>query len=262
VKQHFEKSLDDQFAMERARQDAGSRLNRRLNWVMLPLGIALAVVAYYMDISARIAIPAIAKLQAAGADSFSRSDYEVFRLDTWAFIRLVPAAVIAGAVSAWFSVFVGTMYGRNVIIVMYGLIGLIYAASLTALLGILIPLNVTILDKLGLAVTDAEIPYSDEITSFGDVSAVFPLSYLTTGMERGLWAGIAVIVLLVIVQRLSGGLATLGGHFRSMLLSTANGVIVTGTLLIGPIGFQQYLFDRFVQIPSNSSIGYSPAIDK
>jgi hypothetical protein len=81
-------------------------------------------------------------------------------------------------------------------------------------------------------------------------------------MERGLWAGIAVIVLLVIVQRLSGGLSTLGGHFRSMLLSTANGVIVTGTLLIGPIGFQQYLFDRFVQIPSNSSIGYSPAIDK
>jgi hypothetical protein len=41
-----------------------------------------------------------------------------------------------------------------------------------------------------------------------------------------------------------------------MILSTVVGAVVVGTLLFGPLGFQQYLFDRFVQPPSSSILGF------
>lgn len=109
----LEKSLDDQYAIEQTRQAAEALLNRRLNWVMLPLGIAFAVIAYCLDMSTRIALPVLAELQEASPLNDARHDYDVFRLDLWAFARMVPSALIAGAIGSWFAVLMGTKYGRN-----------------------------------------------------------------------------------------------------------------------------------------------------
>ena len=104
--------------MEEKRQAAEALLNRRLAWVMLPLGVAFTVIAYYLDISTRIALPVLAELQAADPIFDARHSYDVFRLDLWAFIRLVPSAIVAGGVGAWFAVAMGSKYGRNQVAVM------------------------------------------------------------------------------------------------------------------------------------------------
>lgn len=245
----LEKSLDEQFALERERLAAEAKLNRRLRWVMLPLGIAFAVAAYYLDISTRIALPVIAGLQEGLPPEAPRPEYDVFRLDLDAFARLAPAAVIAGALALWLAVFAGTYYRRSFIAPMYALIGLIYAVVFTALLSVLVPLNVLILNKSGYPVTDLEIPFSDRITSFGPEAAVFPLSYLVTGLERGFWAAAAVIIVGVVVIRLSGGLSKMSGTVRSTVLALAISVIFLVVLFTGPLGLHQFLFDRFVQVP-------------
>jgi hypothetical protein len=247
----LEKSLDDQFAFERDRRDAQILLNRRLLWVMFPLGTAFAVAAYYLDISTRIAIPVLGQLQEGLVYGDPRPDYEVFRLNTWAVVRLLPSALIAGAVGTFLSVYIVTYNGRKMVAWMYGLIGLIYAGMFTAFLGLLIPLNVWILNKSGLSVTDSEIPFSDEITSFGDVVFMFPYAYTATGMERGLWAGVAVIVLSTLVLRFGGRLATVFGIARHWILSLAISVIFVLMLFFGPLGLHQFMFDRFVQPPLN-----------
>jgi len=212
------------------------------------------VMAYYLDISTRIAIPPIKEIQLATPFSEVRPDYAVFRLNLSAFLRLLPSALIAGGVGSWFAVSMGTHYGQKFKGELYALIGLIYAATFTALLGLLIPLNVLILNKLGLGITDSEIPFSDEITSFGNAPYVFPLGYLATGMERGLWATVSVIVLLMIATRVSGGLKSVKTHFRAVAVSIVLGLISIGFLLFGPIGFHQFLFDRFVQPPADTDL--------
>ncbi|MEE8045464.1 MAG: hypothetical protein V3T49_01355 [Dehalococcoidia bacterium] len=258
----LEKSLDDQYAMERARKAVEDRLNRRLLWVMLPLGIAIAVVALYMDISTRIAIPVLKELQGQVREPGGRADYAVFHLDIGAFARLAPAAIIAGALAIWGSVWAGTYYRRSFIASMYALIGLGYSLMLTALLSLLIPLNMFILKATGLSITDAEIPRSSELSFFSrDIAALSPFSYVVTGMERGLWAGAAVVVLALIGMRLAGGIGSVLGGIRAMALNMVLAAIVLAALLSGPLGFQQFLFDRFVQPPSISILKFTPAIE-
>ena len=201
----LEKSLDDQFAMERERRSAQALLNRRLLWIMFPLGTAFAVAAYYLDISTRVAVPVLAELQQELLYYDPRPDYDVFRLNLSAFIRLLPSALIAGTLGIWVSVYVVTYNGRKFLTWMYAPIAVIYAMTFTAMLGLLIPLNVWILNKSELSITDSEIPFSDEITSFGDVVFVFPYSYLVTGMERGLWAAAALIILSALGTRRAAG---------------------------------------------------------
>ena len=246
----LEKSLDDQFAMERERRSAQALLNWRLLWIMFPLGTAFAVAAYYRDISTRVAVPVLAELQQELLYYDPRPDYDVFRLNLSAFIRLLPSALIAGTLGIWVSVYVVTYNGRKFLAWMYGLIGLGYAVTFTALLGFLIPLNVWILNKSGLSITDSEIPFSDEITSFGDVVFMFPYSYLVTGMERGLWAAAALIILSVLGVRLVGGLVTLQRMIRVVSVNVVIAVIFVGMLLFGQTGLHQFLFNQFVQPPA------------
>lgn len=246
----LEKSLDDQYAIERERKTVENVLNRRLLWVMLPLGIAMAIAAYYIDISTRIAVPVLTELQQNEPIAGPRPEYDVFRLNLSAFVRLAPSAVIAAIPAIWFAVFAGTYYRRQIIAPMYALIGLIYALVFTALLGFLIPLNVWIINKYWNPITDSEIPFSDEITSFGNAPNMFPFTHLVTGMERGLWAATALIVLALVGMRLAGGLARAGGFVRSVGVSWVIAVVVVAMLLFGPIGMHQFLFDRFVQVPS------------
>lgn len=253
----LEKSLDEQYAMERQRRSAQALVNRRLLWVMFPMGTAFAVAAYYLDISTRIAIPVLVELQEGLQYYDPRPDYAVFRLNLSAFVRLLPSALIAGTLGIWVSVYVVTYNGRKFVAWMYVLIGLIYAVTFTAILGLLIPLNVWILNKSGLSITDSVIPFSDEITSFGDAVFMFPYSYVVTGMERGLWAAAAVIVLTALVVRLAGGLSTRTGTFRALTVNSAITVMFLGTLLFGPLGIHQFLFDQFVQLPA-TALGILP----
>lgn len=234
--------------MERDRRSAQALLNRRLLRVMLPLGIALAVAAYYLDISTRIAIPVLEGLQEGLLFDDPRPDYDVFRLSLSAFVSLLPSALIAGVVAIWLSASVVMYNGRKLVAWMYPLMGMIYALIFTAVLGFLIPLNVWILNKSGLSITDSDIPFSDEITSFGGTPFMFPYAYLVAGMERGLWAATTVIVLSVLAVRISGGLVA---HVRTVRLVVASSVIAAiflGALLFGPIGFHQFLFNNFVQL--------------
>ena len=57
MEQLLEKSLDDQFAMEKALKGLENALNRRLMWALLPLGIAVGLIALYIDVSTRLESP-------------------------------------------------------------------------------------------------------------------------------------------------------------------------------------------------------------
>ncbi len=245
----FEKSLDEQFALEQERRDADARFNRRFLWIMLPLGAALAVVSYYLDISTRIAVPVMVELQDGLQYYDPTPDYDVFRLSVPAFTRLLPSALIAGTVGIWIAVYATTYNGRKFMVGTYFLTGFVYTLIFTAIMGFLIPLNVWILNKFGLSITDLEIPFSDEITSFGPEAGVFPLAYLISGMERGIWAGAAVIILSMVAARLSGGLTSFSGKVRPATLSLVMSLIVVMMLLFGPLGIHQFLFDQFIRLP-------------
>lgn len=172
-------------------------------------------------------------------------------------LRLVPAAVVAGGLCTWLAVWAGTFYRRKFIASMYVLIGLVYSAVLTGLLGLLIPLNVYILEVIGHSVTDAEIPRISEITLYqGDLAAIAPLSYVITGMERGIWAAAAMIVLALIGIRLAGGIGSTMSALRAAVLNTIPAVVLLVVLHGGPIGLHQFLFDRLVQPPSKSILGF------
>ncbi|MBN4064859.1 hypothetical protein JYU04_03895, partial [Dehalococcoides mccartyi] len=175
----LEHSLDDQYALERKRKAYEDALNRRLKWSMLPLGIAFAIVALYIDISTRVAIPVLIDLKDQVTVLGQRADYDVFRLYVPAFARLLPAAVIAGLIASWVAVWAGTFYRRSIIASMYALIGLIYAGVLTAALGLLIPLNVLILDVLNKPIIDSEIPHASDVSLLQpEIVGIAPLSYV------------------------------------------------------------------------------------
>ncbi len=254
----LEKSLDDQYAMERERKSAEDVLNRRLIWIMLPLGIAFAIAALYLDISTRIAIPVLIDNREQVGILGQRADYDVFRLNLLAYVRMVPAAVVAGVMATWLAVWAGTYYRREFIASMYVLIGVAYSAVLTARLGVLIPLNMYVLEKIGASITDSEIPQSSEISLFqGDVAAMAPLSYVVTGMERGIWAAAGLLIFALIGIRLAGGLGTAAGSVKAITFNTVLAIIVLFGLLAGPIGIHQFLFDRFVQPPSRAMLEVS-----
>ncbi len=253
----LEKSLDEQFAMEQERKAAENKLNRRLIWVMLPLGTAIAIAAYYLDISTRIAIPVLLELQEQAEIPGKRAEYE----NLGAFVRLAPSAVVAGFAAAWFAVWAGTYYRRNFIASMYFLIGAAYSLVFTGLLGVLIPLNLFVLKVAGMSIADAQIPRSDEVTAFGNVPVLFPLSYLITGMERGIWAGATMIILALVAIRIAGGVGFVARATRTTIVSSILAVFVAVMLLFGPIGTQQFLFDRFVQPPSMSILKFTPATE-
>ena len=250
VERLLEKSLDEQFAMENERKSAENKLNRRLIWVMLPLGTAIAIAAYYLDISTRIAIPVLIEMQDQVEIPGTRADYDVFRLNLGAFTALAPSAVVSGIVASWFAVWAGTYYRRKFIASMYFLIGVAYSLLFTALLGVPIPLNLLVLKLVGISITDAQIPYSEEVASFGTLPGLFPLSYLLTGMERGIWAGATMIILALIAIRIAGGVGSLAKARKTATVSSILGVFVVVMLLFGPLGTHQFLFDRFVQSPS------------
>jgi hypothetical protein len=257
----LEKSLDEQFAMENERKAAENKLNRRLIWVMLPLGTAIAIAAYYLDISTRIAIPVLLELQGQVENPGTRADYNVFRLNLGAFAALVPPAVVSGFVASWFAVWAGTYYRRKFIASMYFLIAVAYSLVFTALLGVLIPVNLLVLKIIGISITDAQIPHSDEVATFGNLPGMFPLSYLLTGMERGIWAGATMIILALIAIRIGGGVGSIAKAKRTSLVSSILAVFVVVLLRFGPLGTYQFLFDRFVQPPSTSILKFSPAIE-
>jgi len=257
VERLLEKSLDDQYAIERERKAVEDVLNKRLIWAFMPLGIAMAVAALYLDISTRIAIPVLVELQETVTVPGQRAAYDVFSLNAGAFARIVPAALIAGALSSWLAVWAGTYYRRDFIVPMYVLIAVAYGAVVTALLGLLIPLNMLVIDLMGAPITDAEIPRSSELSLFGrDLTAISPFSYVITGMERAMWAAAGFVVIALAGVRLSGGLDSAKGMIRSVVINTVFAVIVFGLLHSGSLGIHQYLFDRFVQPPSKSILGY------
>jgi hypothetical protein len=253
----LEKSLDDQFAIERERKAVEDTLNRRVRWALLPLGVAMAIAALYIDISTRIAIPVLVELQDQVSSTGQRADYDVFRLNMSAFLRLAPSAIVAGLVAAWTAVWAGTYYRRRFVAPMYALIGIGYALILTALLGVLIPLNSLLLRQIGLEITDAEIPHSSEISLLSnDLVALSPFSYLVTGMERGIWAAAALIIFGLVGMRLAGSISSVGRTARAVGINTVLAVVAVLALFSGPIGIHQFLFDRMVQPPSESTLGF------
>lgn len=253
----LEKSLDDQYALERERKAAEEVLNRRLRWAFLPLGIVFAVAALYLDISTRIAIPVLVERVETVTVVGQHADYDVFSLNARALLRIAPSAVVSGAIASWVAVWAGTYYRRDFIAPMYLLIGLAYSAVLTASLALLIPLNMFVLDLFGMAITDAEIPYSSEISLFSrDLPGIAPVSYVVTGMERAMWAAAGFVVFGLVGVRLVGGLGSSVGMSRAVIVNAIIGIIFISVLHSGTAGIHQYLFDRFVQPDSAAILDY------
>lgn len=255
----LEKSLDDQFAIERERKAAEEALNKRLIWAFLPFSIAMAIAAMYLDISTRIAIPVLIDLQDTVTTIGQRASYDVFRLDLHAFARIAPASIVAGVLAGWLSVWAGTFYRRDFIVPMYVLIGIAYAGVLTGLLALLIPLNMFMLDLLGMAITDSEIPHSGELAlSNRKLGGISPLSYVISGFERAAWAAGGMVLLGLLGIRLVGGLETDKTKLRAIMLNSVLAIVALIALLSGPIAIHQFLFDRFVQPPEAAMLIVDP----
>ena len=253
----LEKSLDDQYALERERKAVEDVLNRRLRWALLPLGIVFAIAALYLDISTRIAIPVLVERLDTVTVVGQRADYDVFSLNAGAFLRIAPSAVVSGVIASWIAVWAGTYYRRDFIAPMYVLIGLVYAAVLTASLALLIPLNVFALDLFGMAITDAEIPHSSELSLFSrKLPGIAPFSYVVTGMERAMWAAAGFVVFGLVGVRLVGGLGSSVRVSRAVIVNAIIGIVFIGVLHSGAAGIHQYLFDRFVQPSSEEILDY------
>jgi hypothetical protein len=250
MEQLLEKSLDDQFAMEKALKGLENALNRRLMWGLLPLGIAVGLIALYIDVSTRIAIPELIDRVSQASQPWQRASYDVFSLNLAGFLKLAPSGLIAGAIASWVAVWAGTYYRRSFIASMYVLIGLCYAALLTGLLGVLIPINILVLEATGMSITDAQIPHSDSISlvqGFGWGFATF--SYVITGMERGIWPAAGMILIGLVGVKLAGGLRSSAHLTKALTLNVVLAVIALFAVHSGSLGIHQFLFDRLVQPP-------------
>lgn len=246
----LEKSLNDQFAMEKARKGVENALNRRLMWALLPIGIAVGLIALYIDVSTRIAIPELIDRVDQAPEQWQRASYDVFSLNLSGFLKLAPSGLIAGAIASWVDVWAGTYYRRSFIASMYVLIGLCYAALLTGLLAVLIPINIFVLEATGNSITDAQIPHSDSISLFqGSIGGLAPFSYAMTGMERGIWAAVGLILLGLVGIKLAGGLRTSAHLTKALTLNVVLAVIALFAVHSGSLGIHQFLFDRVVQPP-------------
>ena len=253
----LEKSLDDQFAMEKSRKGVENALNRRLIWALLPLGIAVGLIALYIDVSTRIAIPELIDQVDQASKPGHRASYDVFSLNLSGFLKLAPSGLIAGAIASWVGVWAGTYYRRSFIASMYVLIGLAYSALLTALLAVLIPVNIWVLETTGNSITDAQIPHSGSISLFqANFSGLAPFSYVVTGMERGIWAAAGMILIGLVGVRLAGGLRSSADLTKALTLNVVLAVIALVVVHTGSLGVHQFLFDRLVQPPPEAMREY------
>ena len=197
---------------------------------MVPLGIAMALIVHYTNIVVAI------------DDADWR--YVLHRPNFVNIMKLSGAPFIGGGFGMLFATTIATaITGREGRFWPLALIAFLYSIIMPVLVGLLLPVNLFMLDLLGLSVIDVSVSEAVSLWVFG--TPFFVMTYTLTGIKQALWAGIGAALLATGVFRYIGPNRPAFSVGWTTVTTLVVGIAAAAIVMFGPLGIFELLFNNF-----------------
>ncbi|MBT4943861.1 MAG: hypothetical protein HON31_07635 [Chloroflexi bacterium] len=226
----FRQSYVERDRIEESRFEEDRRRRMGMAIVIVPFGIAMALIVQYINIVVAI----------DDADW----QYVLQRPNFSHILKLSPAPIIGGGVSMFIAGLIATsVAGREGRILPYLMTAIIFAITMPILVSTLLPANLFLLEITGLTFSD-NTP-GEAFSSWIWSTPFFVLTYAMTGMKQAIWAGVASVLLAAGVFKFNGPNSDSFSLIRSLLITSLVSLAVLFGVMFGPIGIFEVLFDSF-----------------
>ncbi len=197
---------------------------------LVPLGIAMALIVQYVNIVVAI----------DDADW----QYVLHRPNFVSIMKLSIAPFIGGGIGMLLAALIATaIAGREGRVWPLTLTALLYGIIMPVIVGVLLPLNLLMLDLLGLSVVELSVGDALSLWVFG--TPFFVVTYTLTGIKQALWAGIGAVLLAAAVFRFIGPNRTAFSISRTTAVTVIVGAAAATVVMFGPLAIFEVLFDQF-----------------
>jgi hypothetical protein len=226
----FRQSYVERDLIEKDRFEDDRRRRHGMAIVMVPLGIAMALIVHYTNIVVAI----------DDADW----QYVLHRPDLVNVMKLSIAPFIGGGVAMLIAGMIATQIaGREGRFLPFLITIFIYTIFMPISVGLLLPANLLLLDVLGQSVVDVTVGEAVSAWIWG--TPFFVLTYTLTGIKQAFWAGLGSVLLTSAVFWFSGPNRQVFSVARTTVVTSGIGAAVVALIFVGPLSVFELLFNWF-----------------
>lgn len=197
---------------------------------LVPLGIAMALIVNYTYILVAV------------DDADWR--YVLHRPNFAHILKLSLAPLIGGGVAMFIAGSIATsVFGREGRFLPLVMTALMYSIFLPLLVGLLLPVNLFLLDVTGLSLSGISFGNAMENWIFG--TPFFVATYTLTGIKSALWAGIGAALLAAAVFRYIGPNSAAFSTGRTTAVTLAVAAASAAVVMFGPLSIFELIFNSF-----------------
>jgi hypothetical protein len=226
----FRQSYIERDQIEENRFEDDRRRRHGMVVALVPLGIAMALIVHYTNIVVTI----------DDADW----QYVLHRPNFAHIMKLSLAPIIGGGLAMLFAGLVATTAagreGRYLPLIMTAVL---YTLFLPAIVGLLLPANLFLLDITGLSF--AEYSVGEALSSWILSTPFFVLIYTMTGFKAAFWAAIGAVLLAAAVFRFMGPNNSNFSVTRTSVVTTIVGLSALLVIMFGPLEIFEVLYNEF-----------------
>ncbi|NQW20936.1 MAG: hypothetical protein HQ477_09515 [Chloroflexi bacterium] len=226
----FRQSYIERDRIEENRFEDDRRRRHGMAIALVPLGIAMALIMHYTNIVVAI----------DDADW----QYVLHRPNLVNVLKLSLAPLIGGGVAMLVAGLIATaIAGREGRFLPLVLTVFMYMIFMPLTVGLLLPVNLFLLDIAGLSVV--EISVGEAISSWIFGTPFFVLTYAMTGMKQAFWAGAGAVSLGSVVFQFLGPNSQSFSLKKTATATTIVSLFVVLVVMLGPLGIFEILFNQF-----------------
>ncbi len=226
----FRQSHGERDQIEEDRFEDDRRRRRGMAVALIPLGIAMAVIMHYTNIVVAI----------DDADW----QYVLHRPALVNVIKLSFAPIVGGGVAMLVAGLIATaIAGREGRYLPLILTVFMYMVFMPVSVGLLLPVNLFMLDIFGLSVVDVSV--GEAISSWIWGTPFFVLTYAMTGMKQAFWAGAGAVAIGSVIFQFLGPNSQNFDLKKTFGVTSIVGLFIVFAILFGPLGIFEILFTQF-----------------
>jgi hypothetical protein len=228
----FRQSYADRDRIEEDRYEDDRRRRRGMAIALAPLGIAMALVMHYTNIVVAI--------------DEADWQYVLHRPALVNILKLSFAPFVGGGVAMLISAIIATsIAGREGRFLPLLLTVFMYMIFMPLSIGLLLPVNLFLLDITGLSVVNVSV--GDAISDWIWGTPFFVLTYALTGMKQALWAGAGAVLVASLIFRYFdlGPNSETFDLKKSTIATSIAGAVIVAVVVFGPLGIFEILFNEF-----------------
>jgi F0F1-type ATP synthase membrane subunit a len=119
----------------------------------------------------------------------------------------------------------------------------LYMVFMPVSVGLMLPVNLFLLDVTGLSLVDVSI--GEAISSWIWGTPFFVLTYAMTGMKQAFWAGAGAVAIGSVIFQFLGPNSQNFNVNKTLAVTSIAGLFIVGIIMFGPLGIFEMLFKQF-----------------